>query len=209
MVAQVRAGRHQRQRAYPPAPHRPGPRAVVLRLPGRGPARGVGLTMRLWPKRRAARWGLASLLSVGGVVLAALGTLCVTSGCSSIDYLGQSASRHIRLLAAARPVKDAIADPTTPEALRKRLELTQRMRQFAVTELHEPDNGRYRSYAQLKRSAAVVKGVGGPASCRCSCRPGASRSSAASAIAATTTSPAPTQRLRPWRPTGSRSTSTK
>ena len=91
--------------------------------------------MRLWPKRRAARWGLASVLSVGGLVLAGLVTLCVTSGCSSIDYLGQSASGHIRLLAAARPVKDAIADPATPEALRKRLELTQRMRQFAVTEL--------------------------------------------------------------------------
>ena len=118
--------------------------------------------MTLWPKRRAARWGLASLLSVSGVVLAALVTLCVTSGCSSIDYLSQSASGHIRLLAAARPVKDAIADPTTPEALRKRLELTQRMRQFAVTELHEPDNDSYRSYADLKRPAAVWNVVAAP-----------------------------------------------
>ena len=118
--------------------------------------------MRFWPKRRAARWGLASVLSVGGLVLAAFGTLCVTSGCSSIDYLSQSASGHVRLLASARPVKDAIADPTTPEALRKRLELTQRMREFAVTELHEPDNGSYRSYADLKRSAAVWNVVAAP-----------------------------------------------
>ena len=118
--------------------------------------------MRLWPKRRAARWGLASVLSVGGLVLAGLVTLCVTSGCSSIDYLGQSASGHIRLLAAARPVKDAIADPATPEALRKRLELTQRMRQFAVAELHEPDNDSYRSYADLKRPAAVWNVVAAP-----------------------------------------------
>jgi predicted aminopeptidase len=118
--------------------------------------------MRWWPKRRAARWGLASVLSVSAVVLAALGTLCVTSGCSSIDYLSQSASGHIRLLAAARPVKDAIADPSTPEALRKRLELTQRMRQFAVTELHEPDNDSYRSYADLKRPAAVWNVVAAP-----------------------------------------------
>ncbi|WP_420854772.1 aminopeptidase [Scleromatobacter humisilvae] len=116
----------------------------------------------MWPKRRAARWGLASVLSLGGLVLAGLGTLCVTSGCSSIDYLGQSASGHIRLLAAARPVKDAIADPATPKALRKRLELTQRMRQFAVTELHEPDNDSYRSYADLKRPAAVWNVVAAP-----------------------------------------------
>jgi predicted aminopeptidase len=118
--------------------------------------------MAWWPKRRAARWGLASVLSVAGVVTAALGALCVTSGCSSIDYLSQSASGHIRLLAAARPVKDAIADPATPEALRKRLELTQRMREFAVTELHEPDNDSYRSYADLKRSAAVWNVVAAP-----------------------------------------------
>ena len=118
--------------------------------------------MKFWPKRRAARWGLASVLSVVGLVLAALGTLCVTSGCSSIDYLSQSASGHIHLLAAARPVKDAIADPTTPEALRKRLELTQRMRQFAVAELHEPDNDSYRSYADLKRPAAVWNVVAAP-----------------------------------------------
>jgi predicted aminopeptidase len=118
--------------------------------------------MRWWPRRRAARWGLASVLSVGGVVLAALGALCATSGCSSIDYLSQSASGHFRLLAAARPVKDAIADPATPEALRKRLELTQRMREFAVTELHEPDNDSYRSYADLKRPAAVWNVVAAP-----------------------------------------------
>jgi predicted aminopeptidase len=120
------------------------------------------MAMRLWPRRRAARWGLASVMGVAGAVAAVLGTVCVTSGCSSIDYLGQSASGHIHLLAAARPVKDAIADPTTPEALRKRLELTQRMREFAVTELKEPDNGSYRSYADLKRSAAVWNVVAAP-----------------------------------------------
>ena len=118
--------------------------------------------MRWWPRRRAARWGLASALGAAGVVLAAVGTLCATSGCASIGYLGQSASGHVRLLAAARPVDEAIADPATPEALRKRLELTQRMRRFAVTELHEPDNGSYRSYADLKRSAAVWNVVAAP-----------------------------------------------
>jgi predicted aminopeptidase len=117
---------------------------------------------RCWPRRRAARWGLASALSLAGLATLVLGSVCAVSGCSSIDYLGQSASGHLRLLAAARPVKDAIADPTTPEALRQRLELTQRIREFAVTELKEPDNGSYRSYADLKRSAAVWNVVAAP-----------------------------------------------
>ena len=118
--------------------------------------------MRLWPRRRAARWGLASALSVTALVLMALAALCITSGCSSIGYLGESASGHVHLLAAARPVKDVIADPSTSESLRARLQLTQRMRDFAVTELKEPDNGSYRSYADLKRSAAVWNVVAAP-----------------------------------------------
>jgi predicted aminopeptidase len=118
--------------------------------------------MRLWPRRRAARWGLASALSVSALVLMALAALCITSGCSSIGYLGQSTSGHVHLLAAARPVKDVIADPATSESLRARLQLTQRMRDFAVTELKEPDNGSYRSYADLKRSAAVWNVVAAP-----------------------------------------------
>jgi predicted aminopeptidase len=36
------------------------------------------------------------------------------------------------------------------------------MREFAVTELKEPDNGSYRSYADLKRSAAVWNVVAAP-----------------------------------------------
>jgi predicted aminopeptidase len=116
----------------------------------------------LRPRRRAARWGLASALGVLGLAAGALATLCATSGCSSVDYLGQSASGHLRLLAAARPVKEAIADPLLPEPLRMRLKLTQQMRDFAVKELKLPDNGSYRSYADLKRPAAVWNVVAAP-----------------------------------------------
>ncbi len=118
--------------------------------------------MNWWPRRRAARWGLASALGVVGVPLAAVATLCLTSGCASIGYLGQSATGHIGLLRAARPVKEAIADPLIPEPLRMRLQLTQRMRDFAVSELKLPDNASYRSYADLKRNAAVWNVVAAP-----------------------------------------------
>jgi len=118
--------------------------------------------MTWWPRRRAARWGLASALGVVGVPLVAVATLCLTSGCASIGYLGQSATGHIGLLRAARPVKEAIADPLIPEPLRMRLQLTQRMRDFAVSELKLPDNASYRSYADLKRGAAVWNVVAAP-----------------------------------------------
>ena len=118
--------------------------------------------MRAWPKRRAARWGLAGALGVLALPLVVVATLCLTSGCASVDYLSQSATGHFGLLHAARPVKDAIADPLIPEPLRMRLQLTQRMRDFAVAQLKLPDNGSYRSYADLKRSAAVWNVVAAP-----------------------------------------------
>jgi predicted aminopeptidase len=111
---------------------------------------------------RAARWGLAGALGVVALPLGVVATLCATSGCASVDYLAQSASGHMSLLHAARPVKEAIADPLIPEPLRMRLQLTQRMRDFAVSELKLPDNPSYRSYADLKRGAAVWNVVAAP-----------------------------------------------
>jgi predicted aminopeptidase len=83
-------------------------------------------------------------------------------GCADIGYLGQSLSGHLHLLAAARPVEDWLADPATPETLRERLALSQRMRDFAVHELQLPDNRSYRRYADLHRSAAVWNVVAAP-----------------------------------------------
>ena len=48
-------------------------------------------------------------------------------------------------------------------ALRERLQLSQRARAFAVTELGLPDNASYRRYADLHRKAAVYNVVAAPA----------------------------------------------
>ncbi len=77
------------------------------------------------------------------------------AGCGSAGYLAQSVSGHLGVVRAARPVSDWLADDQAPAALKQRLMLTQRMRDFAVRELHLPDNASYRRYADLKRSAAV------------------------------------------------------
>lgn len=112
---------------------------------------------------RAWRWisGIAGL-GTFAVLLVAGATVCLTSGCSTIGYYAQSVSGHLGLVRAAKPVPDWLADPSTPPALRARLELSQRIRDFAVTELHEPDNASYRRYADLHRSAVLWNVVAAP-----------------------------------------------
>ena len=80
----------------------------------------------------------------------------------SVGYLWQPAGGHLSLLHSARPVGDWVQDPQTEAALRERLQLSQRMRDFAIQELDLPDNGSYRRYADLHRGAAVWNVVAAP-----------------------------------------------
>lgn len=102
------------------------------------------------------RWRTAGLL----LMLAALGAGLV--GCSSLGYYAQSVGGHLDLMRRARPIDEWLTDPATPAPLRERLELSQRMRDFAVRELHLPDNRSYRSYADLGRNAVVWNVVAAP-----------------------------------------------
>jgi predicted aminopeptidase len=96
-----------------------------------------------------------------GALAAALAVGLVT-GCGSLGYVAQSTSGHLGLAASAKPVSKWLEDDKTPENLRERLALSQRMRDFAVTELGLPDNRSYRSYADLKRPYAVWNVVAAP-----------------------------------------------
>jgi predicted aminopeptidase len=60
-------------------------------------------------------------------------------------------------------VADALADPATPAPLKERLQLSQRLRDFAVSDLQLPDNNSYRRYADLQRDAVVWNVVAAPA----------------------------------------------
>ena len=86
----------------------------------------------------------------------------VLSGCSSAGYMAQAVQGHLDIVQRARPVQLWLDDPATPPALRERLLLTQRMRDFAVRELSLPDNRSYRTYADLQRSAVVWNVVAAP-----------------------------------------------
>jgi predicted aminopeptidase len=107
------------------------------------------------------RWLVASAGLAATLALAAA-SVCLTSGCSSLGYIAQSVSGHVHLLQAARPVDAWLHDDTTPAALRERLALSQRIRDYAISELKLPDNGSYRRYADLHRAAAVWNVVAAP-----------------------------------------------
>ena len=104
-------------------------------------------------------------MSAAGTAVALLiagSAVCFTTGCTTLGYYAQSARGHLALVGEAKPVTAWLADPATPEALKQRLALSQEMRDFAVTELHEPDNASYRRYADLHRTAAVWNVVAAP-----------------------------------------------
>lgn len=91
-------------------------------------------------------------------LLLAFPLVVLLTGCannSTPRYYWQSLRGHVQLMQAAEPIDHWLARQSTTPALRERLQLAQRARAFAVTELGLPDNASYRRYADLKRPAAV------------------------------------------------------
>ena len=85
----------------------------------------------------------------------ALAALLALSGCESLSYYAQAVGGQLAVMHRAQPLAQWIEDPATPPALRRRLELAREIRNFASRELALPDNGSYRSYADLGRPYAV------------------------------------------------------
>ena len=94
-------------------------------------------------------------------MLAGLALATALGGCS-LGYYAQSVGGHLDLMQRARPVEQWVADPATPDALRERLRLAQRLRAFASDELKLPDNASYRRFAHLDRNAVVWNVVATP-----------------------------------------------
>jgi predicted aminopeptidase len=108
------------------------------------------------------RWRTIALMAGGGllgVIVLAVGASCLTG---TLGYYGQAVAGHLDVVRRTRPVTDWLAEATTPAALREQLERSQRMRDFASSELKLPDNRSYRGYADLGRSAAVYNVVAAP-----------------------------------------------
>ena len=96
------------------------------------------------------------------VYFSALPLLLCLSSCADLGYYWQSVEGHISLMKSARPVDDWLIDAQTPEKLKAKLALTQKIRTFAAEELKLPDNASYKRYADLKRKAVVWNVVAAP-----------------------------------------------
>ncbi len=79
----------------------------------------------------------------------------VLGGCADLGYYAQSMRGQLDLLARRESIEELLAAPQTPAALKDRLRLAQRLRDFASRELGLPDNASYRSYVPLGRRYVV------------------------------------------------------
>lgn len=114
--------------------------------------------------RRTGRhpWPIRVGCWLTGLLLVSFGLAGCAQQREVVGYYWQSVGGHLAMLNAAQPVPQLLADPATPAPLRTRLELSQRMREFAVRELKLPDNASYRRYADLHRGAVVWNVVAAP-----------------------------------------------
>ena len=80
-----------------------------------------------------------------------LSVLLCLSGCAQLGYYAQAVEGQVSVLSSSRPIDQWLADPAVTDDLKSRLRSTQRIRAFAANELGLPDNGSYKSYADLKR----------------------------------------------------------
>lgn len=101
------------------------------------------------------------MASGAGALVLAAGLACL-SGCANLGYYWQSATGHLRVMQAAKPVEEWLGDSAAPQRLKDKLALSQRIREYASRQMLLPDNPSYRRYADLQRSAVVWNVVAAP-----------------------------------------------
>jgi predicted aminopeptidase len=101
-----------------------------------------------------------AVASASTVVLVA--ATCLLAGCSNLGYYWQSVAGHLDVINRAKPVSEWLAQSELPPSTRSKLELSQRIRAFASSELQLPDNASYTRFADLKRRSVVYNVVAAP-----------------------------------------------
>jgi len=84
-------------------------------------------------------------------LLILLPVLVLLHGC----YYTQAIAGQWELMRKREPIAEVLAADDTPEELAARLRLVQQARAFSVSALGLPDNGSYRSYADIEREYVV------------------------------------------------------
>ncbi len=80
--------------------------------------------------------------------------LCI-SGCSSIAYYSQAIGGQLDIYRRSQPIDSVIANPNTPAPLKQQLSDILKIRAFASSVLHLPDNRSYTYYADLERPFVI------------------------------------------------------
>ncbi|UBV42993.1 aminopeptidase [Deinococcus taeanensis] len=96
-------------------------------------------------------WVAGALMALGAALL---------SGCADVRYLTQAAAGQLDLLRRARPVAAVLADPATPEPVRRKVQLAADVRAFAVAPeaqggLGLPDHGAFLNFVDVGRPFVV------------------------------------------------------
>ncbi len=102
-----------------------------------------------------------NISSIGATFRAAV-AVALVAACSGGCYLLQSAQGQLALMSKREPIGRVIGDPATPAALRAQLKAVASLRDFASRDLKLPDNGSYRSYADVGRRYVVWNVVAAP-----------------------------------------------
>jgi predicted aminopeptidase len=92
--------------------------------------------------------------SINATIRAAL-PVAVIASCSGGCYLLQSAQGQLALMSKREPITRVIDQASTPPAMRAQLEQVAAIRDYASHSLGLPDNGSYRSYADVGRRYVV------------------------------------------------------
>lgn len=82
-------------------------------------------------------------------------TTLLLASCQTAHFYTQGVIGQLEILRKARPNQKVIAAADTPEALKKRLELAQKLCDFASSELALPGESAYHKYADLGRRHVV------------------------------------------------------
>ena len=96
--------------------------------------------------RYVRKWVLIFLLVAAG------GAAC---GCRTIGFYAQAARGQYEVLVHRERIEKLVADPATPARLKTQLELVERLRAFARTELKLPVDAHYRDYTDVHRPCVV------------------------------------------------------
>jgi predicted aminopeptidase len=91
-----------------------------------------------------------------------LASVCAALPACGTLYLAQAARGQWQVMRERQPIERVLGDERTPRDLRARLVEVRDAREFASRELSLPDNGSYRSYADIGRPYVVWNVVAAP-----------------------------------------------